>query len=107
MSDSKLPIWTYPAEAEGKHALPQIGRSPLQITEVDPKLVTSSLKRAIAAFDPLVQDAPSTGGFEIESIELHFGISASGAVALIGKLEAGMEASIKVTLKRSRLTIGK
>lgn len=102
MSDSKLHVWTYGPEPEVKSALPPIGRSQLQITEVDPKVITTNLKRAIAEFDALVQEEEQRprGGFEIDSIELHFGVSASGAVALIGKLEAGMEASIKVTLKR-------
>jgi hypothetical protein len=103
MSDSKIPIWTYSPQPEVKSALPPLGRSQLQITEVDAKIVIASLKRAIADFDTLVDEGPrSRGGFEVDSIELHFGVNASGAVALIGKLEAGVEASIKVTLKRPK-----
>lgn len=102
MSELKLPIWTYTSECEPKSALPSLGRAQLQITEVDVHVVTANLKRVIAEFNTLLESGPKSGGFEVDSIELHFGVNASGAIALIGKLEAGMEASIKVTLRRPK-----
>jgi hypothetical protein len=67
------------SEPDIKSALPTLGRPQLQITEVDARIVTANLKRVIAEFDTLIEPAGQpAGGFEIDSIELHFGVSASG-----------------------------
>ncbi|MGT2465820.1 Pepco domain-containing protein [Mesorhizobium atlanticum] len=42
----------------------------------------------------------AASSFTVEEIDLNIGINAKGGLALIGKVEAGMEAGIKVKLKR-------
>jgi hypothetical protein len=38
--------------------------------------------------------------FEIDEIEISLAVTAEGGVELIGKVTAGVEAGIKITLKR-------
>jgi hypothetical protein len=105
-TDHTIEIWQYGDAPESKPgakaALHPLRRS-LRVTKVDARVVTTRLKEAIAEFQALA-DEPSQGDapFEIDTIELSFGVNGSGSIALIGKLEAGMEAAIKVTLKRKR-----
>jgi hypothetical protein len=97
----KIEIWQYGDDPDTRAGLPPIRRPRLQVTEVDTRVVTEHLKQAIADFQVLMDEpTPASSSFEIDTIELSFGVSGSGSVALIGKLEVGMEAGIKVTLKR-------
>ena len=102
MTHRKLEIWTFTDQPDAKAGLPALGRDRLQITEVDAQQVVESLRSVMTEFEKL-SAAPAGGerSFEIDSIELNFGVNAKGSVALIGKLEAGMEAGIKVVIKRA------
>jgi len=102
MADRKLEIWTFTDQPDARAGLPSLGRERLHITEVDVQQVVESLRSVMTEFEKLSDTAPENNrSFEIDTIELNFGVNAKGAVALIGKLEAGMEAGIKVILKRA------
>lgn len=97
-----IEIWTQTALPEGKAALPALRKSPgLETTEVKLSDLADNLGRLLAhvqsAFDKAQKVASS---FDVDEIELNIGVNAKGGLALIGKAEAGMEAGIKVKLKR-------
>jgi hypothetical protein len=101
-SEPTIEIWTQTAQPEGKAALPALRRTgQLEVSEVRVSHLAANLGGLLAevqaAFDT-AQDVAST--FSVEEIELNIGINAKGGLALIGKVEAGMEAGIKVKLKR-------
>lgn len=63
--------------------------------------VTNNLKETLNSFQELLNDLPKpTSGYFIDEIELNFGINGSGGIVLIGKMDMGMEAGIKVKIKR-------
>ena len=99
--DSTIEIWTQPAAPVGKAALPALGRQRLDISEIKVSTLAENLGRLLAdvqaAFDGA---APSASAYQVEEIELSIGVNAKGGLALIGKMEAGMEAGLKVKLKR-------
>lgn len=100
-----ISVWTgeVAPEADQKNALPRIRRVSKEVTEVSTEIVQKNLAGAIREFQKSVEELPrSSGGFEVDEIELAFVVTGSGGVELIGKLEASVEASIKIKLKRSR-----
>ncbi|ASK18620.1 Pepco domain-containing protein [Halomonas sp. N3-2A] len=103
MNDPRtIEIWEpEAAESETKHALPTFGKSRVKSTEVDLTVLSGNLKEVLADFQTLLDEQPeSKSGYYVDEIELSLGVNGKGSVALIGKLEAGMQASIKVKIKR-------
>jgi hypothetical protein len=103
MSDKRtIEIWGLDAaETDTKHALPMLGKSRLKSTEVEMTLLSDNLKEVLADFQTLLDEQPkSKSGYYVDEIELSLGVNGKGSVALIGNLEAGMQASIKVKIKR-------
>lgn len=69
--------------------------------EVDMSVLSTNLKGTLADFQKIMDDLPkSASGYCIDEIELNMGVSGNGGIALIGKFEIGVEAAIKVTIKR-------
>lgn len=63
--------------------------------------LSNNLKQTLSDFQQLMEDLPKpASGYCIDEIELHLGINGNGGIALIGKLTVGMEAAIKVKIKR-------
>lgn len=65
-------------------------------------LEETSTDQMYANSGPEIRDVNYTDGFEIDEIELNFGVSTSGSISLIAKAEIGAQAAIKVKLKRKR-----
>ncbi|MGA7893062.1 MAG: hypothetical protein WCA49_07550 [Candidatus Sulfotelmatobacter sp.] len=64
-------------------------------------VLSGNLKQTLADFQVMMDDLPkSASGYCIEEVELSMGVTGSGGIALIGKLEVGVEAAIKVKIKR-------
>ena len=97
-----IEIWeTEAADADTKHALPSLGKARVKSTEIDISVLSGNLKEVLDNFQTLLDEQPeSKSGYYVDEIELSLGVNGKGSVALIGKLEAGMQASIKVKIKR-------
>jgi hypothetical protein len=101
----KIEIWEaeQPEDMQDgkKHALPMLGKARVKTTEIDMSILTGNLKEILSDFQQVIDEQPeSKSGYYVDEIELCFGVTGKGSVALIGKLEAGMQASIKVKIKR-------
>jgi len=101
-AEPRIEIWTQPAQPEGKAALPTLRRSaPIEVSEVRVSDLAENLGDLLAQVQSAFEKAQHVASsLAVEEIELNIGINAKGGVALIGKFEAGMEAGIKVKLKR-------
>ena len=98
-----IQVWDFEIEEAGdkRHALPSLGKARFKTTEVDMTVLTGNLKDVLTNFQAVLDDQPaSKSGYYVDEVELCLGVNGKGSVALIGKVEAGMEASIKVKLKR-------
>jgi hypothetical protein len=97
-----IEIWTQTAQPEGKAALPTIRKpAALEVSEVRIADLADNLGDLMAQVQTAFEKAGHVASsLTVEEIELNIGINAKGGLALIGKLEAGMEAGIKVKLKR-------
>lgn len=70
-------------------------------SQVSMDKVTGNLKEALADFQQLLNGLPKpASGYFIDEIEINLGVNSNGGIALIGKLEIGMDAAIKVKIKR-------
>lgn len=68
---------------------------------VSVSVLSDNLKNVLTNFQQLVNDVPKpASGYFIDEIEINLGVNGSGGIALIGKMEVGMEAGIKVRIKR-------
>lgn len=70
--------------------------------EVETDVLTKNLKEVLSDFQGMMNElSKPASGFCIDEIELNLGISGKGGVALIGKLDVGVDATIKVRIKRA------
>lgn len=97
-----IEIWSQTAQPEGKAALPTLRKlPPLEVSEVRVSDLAENLGNLLAQVQSALEKAQQVASsFTVEEIELNIGINAKGGLALIGKVEAGMEAGIKIKLKR-------
>lgn len=101
-NERTIEIWeAETADTDTKHALPTFNKARVKSTEVDMTVLSGNLKEVLADFQTLLDKQPeSKSGYYVDEIELSLGVNGKGSFALIGKLEAGMQASIKVKIKR-------
>lgn len=102
MPKDDIIIVTQELEDSSRSALPSIGaHRPLRSVAVASETVRSNIEQFISQFGPLLDErSQQTRGYVLDEIELSLAVTAKGGVELIGKMEAGAEASIKVKLKR-------
>jgi hypothetical protein len=96
-----IEIWETEGTQEAKAALPTLGKARIQATQIDISILSENLKQVLTNFQQVLDEQPkSASGYYIDEIELNLGVSGNGSIALIGKLEAGIQAGIKIKLKR-------
>jgi hypothetical protein len=96
----KIEVWEIDS-LDTKAALPTFGKAQIKATQVEVSVLSSNLKEVIKSFQAVLDEqSDSTDGYYIDEIELNLVVKGNGSIALIGKLEAGVEAGIKVKLKR-------
>jgi len=70
---------------------------------VDTSVIKKNLKAYLSelqgVFDEIAAGSDCSEGFAVDEIEVHLIVNGSGSVGLVGKIEAGMEAGIKVKFK--------
>ncbi|MFK3602135.1 hypothetical protein A7D21_29390 [Pseudomonas sp. AP19] len=90
-------------ETVTRNALPSLGRPKINTTEVDLEILSENLKTVLSRFQAMLDEQPvAKSGYCVDEIEVSLGVNAKGSIALIGKLEAGMQAGIKVKFKRAQ-----
>jgi len=90
-------------ETATRNALPSLGRQRTSTTEVDLETLSENLKAVLSRFQAVLDEQPvAKAGYCVDEIEVSLGVTAKGSIALIGKLEAGMQAGIKVKFKRTK-----
>jgi hypothetical protein len=105
----EIEIWTSStlgdtlAVGDTKAALPKLGRAKYEVSHVQLSVLLGNLSGLIEAFQAALKEPPkATSGYHVDEIELNLGVNANGGIALLGKLETGIEAGIKVKFKRER-----
>jgi len=104
--EESIRVWTDELVDTGrKAALPTLGRTAANVAarsiEVSKDTLLTNIEGFLVQFAPLVEGNPiANTNVVIDEIELSLTISASGGVELLGKLNAGAQAGIKVKLKR-------
>ncbi|NPX94441.1 hypothetical protein DZ977_005965 [Pseudomonas aeruginosa] len=88
-------------ETATRNALPTLGRLKPSTTEVDVETLSENLRAVLSKFQAVLDEQPvAQSGYCVDEIEVSLGVNGKGSIALIGKLEAGMQAGIKVKFKR-------
>jgi hypothetical protein len=99
----EIEIWTDQIPGGERAVLPAFGKRAVESVSVDFSVLSRNITELTAHFQALLDKQPkSPSGYYIDEIELSLGVNAKGAVALLGKLEAGVQSSIKVKIKRER-----
>ncbi len=72
-----------------------------RIQNVSPQVVADNLKKLLASLDNIFdQSLAAAEEFDVDVVELHLNIDASGGVSLIGSVNVGVSSGIKLVLKR-------
>lgn len=96
-----IEIWTSPSQDDTRHALPSISKPKVEVSKIEINTLSNNLHSFLEELQSTLLAPPSNEtDFFIDKVELNLGISASGGFAIIGKMDAGVQASIKVTLQR-------
>jgi hypothetical protein len=102
-----ISVWTTATTEKTKAALPRLGggiaASATEVVSVSVDAVRKNLSAFLEQIGPLL-DPPREAlkGYEIEEIELNIAVNGSGGIELVGKLEAGAQAGMKIKLKRKQ-----
>jgi hypothetical protein len=72
-------------------------REPLEIGAVQPELLKSKLKDLTDSLEDVFTAIETGGGFRLKEVTIGVEISSSGAVTLIGSLQAGAKAAATLT----------
>jgi hypothetical protein len=97
---SKIPVWTSDSSQSTKAALPSLARRTTEVVEVETDIITQNLNEFMEKFRPVVESQDKKSPFFIDEVELSLAVNAKGGIELLGKLEAGAQAGIKIKLKR-------
>jgi hypothetical protein len=107
--EDSISIWTMTETATGnsKAALPRLGggiaSGATEVVSVSIDTVRKNLNAFLEQVGPLLETSGKVlKNYEIDEVELSIAINASGGIELVGKLEAGAEAGLKIKLKRRR-----
>lgn len=95
-----IPVWTSDPGNDTKAALPTLARRATMVVEVETDLIAENLNAFMEKFRPVIESQDEKSPFLIDEIELSFAVNAKGGIELLGKLEAGAQAGIKIKLKR-------
>jgi hypothetical protein len=95
-----IPVWTSDSQDNTKAALPTIARRASAVVEVETDLIAENLNAFMEKFRPVVESQDQKSPFVIDEVELSLAVNAKGGIELLGKLEAGAQAGIKIKLKR-------
>jgi len=104
LKTKKIELWTTKDaySSDEKLGLPPLGKV-VGNMEIDMTILSDNLKNVLSDFQNIVDETPqSSSGYNIDEIEISLGINAKGGITLIGKLEAGVQAGIKVKIKRTQ-----
>lgn len=100
MSD-KINIWTDEEQGTGKAAVPRMAQVTRRVASASADVISNNLAAFLKAFEPITTTAcDATSAFQVDEIELSLVVNGKGGIELVGKLEAGAEASIRIKLKR-------
>jgi hypothetical protein len=96
----KIKVWVTP-EDDRKAALPSLAKKASAVVEVGAEVLAQKVQNFLANFRPLTESSElKDSPFVVDEIELSLAVNASGGIELIGKVEGGAEASMKITLRR-------
>ena len=97
-----ISIWTEIPD-DTAAAFPRLGKNAtLQVIQVGPAAISENLKEFLTNFQKvLAEQTPSIEGYALEEIELSLVVNAAGGIELVGKASAGVQAGIKIKLKKT------
>lgn len=99
--ERKIEIWTSEPSSDKKAALPALGSARVHVSQIDISVLSENLLNTLGDFQQMIEKIPEAkASYRLDEIELNLGVSAKGGIALIGKLEAGVQAGIKIKFKR-------
>ena len=83
-------------------ALPSLSGAARTVIEISTDSLSTSLKDFIARFQDVLDEDTTCekSAFSVDQIELSLAVNGQGGVELIGRVTAGVTASIKLTFKR-------
>ena len=94
-------IWTDSGSSKTKAALPMPEVTALSKVAMKPEALAERFNDFMVSLEPVLLNCPDNiSGFEVDQLEFNLVINASGGFELVGKLNAGIETSVKVVLKR-------
>jgi len=101
MEKKDISIWTVHVQGNKKPALPSFADKTAEIVTVSQDKLSANLKEFLESSQAITEiDMPKESSFYIDEMELSLAINAKGGIELVGKLEAGAQAGIKIKLKR-------
>lgn len=100
-TNTVIEVWTDSQTTEAKAAVPMPAIFSRRAVDVKPEELSAKLKAFLSGFESVLRECPPViGGFSVDQIELNLAVNASGGIELIGKLSAGVQASIKLVLRK-------
>ena len=97
----EITVWTTFSGDDTQNALPSFTKGTIKAVQVTSDTLAKNLESFLSNLESVIQvNPPNDSPFYIDQMELNLAVNASGGIELLGKLEGGAQAGIKITLKR-------
>lgn len=101
-STGNISLWVEES-AVIKRGMPGFGKNVSALNKVETKTISSNLKKFLKEIQETLDGQPdSIAGYEIDNVVLNIAVTANGGIELIGKMSAGVTASMSITLQRKK-----
>jgi hypothetical protein len=97
-----IPVWTTELKEQTRAALPALARKAGEVVDVGADIITKNLNDFVQRFRSIVDIQDGELPFFVDEVELSLAVNAKGGIELLGKIEGGASASIKIKLKRRK-----
>lgn len=98
---NEIEIWVSQEREQSRAAMPRMAQASRKAVTTSAEVLSNNLQAFIKAFGGALSTSElDVGEFVLDELELNLVVNSRGGIELVGKLETGVSASFKVTLKR-------
>ena len=96
-----IKVWVEEFNDKNASILPSLPDLTNSVVEISTEKLVNNLYTFLESFNNSIENHKfNSKNYDIESIELNFGVNAKGGVELIGKLSSSVSSSIKVKISK-------
>ena len=100
---NEISVWITKNNSNKMSILPSITNNIHEVTDISSEIISKNLKKFLNNLNSILKENFNDDfEYKLDTIELNLAVNAEGGIELIGKVSAGVTASIKLILSRKK-----